>query len=291
MKRILMASAVAFAAGGQALAADLPPPMAPPPRAPATYVPVAPLYNWSGFYIGGNLGAGWNSTGSITDTAGSTFGTTTNTSFLGGGQVGVNYEFWGGVVVGAEAMFDWLPNTKNTINATNAGGATNAAANINNRWLTTATGKLGYAWDRVLLYGKGGGAWVGVSNPSLTVNNGANEQPPSLPTAATTLAGPPVSALNGLSRATGPPEPSGTTSGCRTKAIRLPPRRLLLCERRNQRQQPQHQYVHRRLELQVRRRLVVTARSTSSQDLDRLQPRVPPGVFLPQRFDWNCFRA
>ncbi len=37
---------------------------------------------------------------------------------------------------------------------------------INNRWLTTATGKLGYAWDRVLLYGKGGGAWVGISNPS-----------------------------------------------------------------------------------------------------------------------------
>ena len=125
MKRILIASAVAFAAGGQALAADLPPPMAPPPRAPAMYVPVVPLYNWTGFYIGGNVGAGWNSTGSITDnlTPASTFGTTTNTSFLGGGQVGVNYEFGGGVVVGAEAMFDWLPNTKNTINASNTNAA------------------------------------------------------------------------------------------------------------------------------------------------------------------------
>jgi outer membrane immunogenic protein len=85
--------------------------MAPPPRAPAVYLPVVPPYNWSGFYIGGNLGAGWNSTGTISDTFGSTFGTTTNTSFLGGGQVGVNYEFWGGVVIGAEAMFDWVPNT------------------------------------------------------------------------------------------------------------------------------------------------------------------------------------
>jgi outer membrane immunogenic protein len=142
-------------------------------RAPATYIPVVPLYNWSGFYIGGNVGAGWNSTGSITDSTafGSTFGTTTNTSFLGGGQVGVNYEFWGGVVVGAEAMFDWVPNTSNTINATGGGPATgtSAQATINNRWLTTATGKLGYAWDRVLLYGKGGGAWVGTSNPSITV--------------------------------------------------------------------------------------------------------------------------
>ena len=59
MKRILIASALALAAGGQALAADLPPP-APMPRAPATYVPVAaPYYNWTGFYIGGNLGGGF----------------------------------------------------------------------------------------------------------------------------------------------------------------------------------------------------------------------------------------
>jgi outer membrane immunogenic protein len=83
MKRLLLASvALCVGAGSAALAADLPPPYYPPPRAPAAYIPiVAPLYNWSGFYIGGNLGAGWNSTGSITDTFGSTFGTTTNTCF------------------------------------------------------------------------------------------------------------------------------------------------------------------------------------------------------------------
>ena len=169
MKRLACVVALSVVGGSAALAADLPPPMAPPPRAPAMYVPVVPLYNWSGFYIGGNLGAGWNSTGSITDTFGSTFGTTTNTQFLGGGQVGVNYEFWAGVVVGAEAMFDWIPNTTNTINVTDPALGT-ASATINNRWLTTATGKLGYAWDRVLLYGKGGGAWVGANNPSITVN-------------------------------------------------------------------------------------------------------------------------
>jgi hypothetical protein len=39
---------------------------------------------------------------------------------------------------------------------------------LNNRWLTTG-GKLGYAWDRVMLYGKGGGAWVGANNPNLAV--------------------------------------------------------------------------------------------------------------------------
>jgi outer membrane immunogenic protein len=64
-------------------------------------------------------------------------------------------------------MFDWLPNTKNTVTL-NAAGAPIASATINNRWLTTATGKLGYGWDRVLLYGKGGGAWVGASNSGIT---------------------------------------------------------------------------------------------------------------------------
>jgi outer membrane immunogenic protein len=173
MKRLLIASAAALAAGGQALAADLPPPVAPPPRAPAMYISVAPPYNWSGFYIGGNLGAGWNSGGSVSDTFGSTFsGSGQTTKFIGGGQVGVNYEFWGGVVVGAEAMFDWLPNTTNTWTATAGPTApvpgTLASATFTNRWLTTA-GKLGYAWDRVLVYGKAGGAWVGANNPNLTV--------------------------------------------------------------------------------------------------------------------------
>jgi outer membrane immunogenic protein len=168
MRRLAFALALSIGAGTAALAADLPPPP-PAPRAPATYIPVAPPYNWTGFYIGGNLGAGFTSA-SFSDTLGATFTNSSNTTFLGGGQVGVNYEFWGGVVIGAEAMFDWAPNQNNTITATlPAPIAGSATATINNRWLSTATGKLGYAWDRVLLYGKGGGAWVGQNNSNLTV--------------------------------------------------------------------------------------------------------------------------
>jgi outer membrane immunogenic protein len=74
MKRLLFVLALSVAASSPAWAADiLPPPVALPPHAPAAYVPVVPLYNWSGFYIGGNLGAAWNSGGSVSDTFGSTF--------------------------------------------------------------------------------------------------------------------------------------------------------------------------------------------------------------------------
>jgi outer membrane immunogenic protein len=133
-------------------------------------------YNWTGFYIGGNMGAGWSGLAStnFSDTLGSTFTGGTNAQFAGGGQVGVNYQFWGGVVIGAEATFDWLTVSHN--NPVTATDPTNTvAANIgavDARWTTTATGKLGYAWDRVLLYGKGGGAWVATTSPSISIAGG-----------------------------------------------------------------------------------------------------------------------
>ncbi len=171
MKRILFVGAFALLAGGQALAADLPPPVAPPPRAPAVYVPiVVPVYSWTGFYIGGNVGWGWNSV-SITDNTGLNYSNSTNQGqFAGGGQVGFNYEFPGGFVLGAEADFDWLPNTSNSGNGTvvPAAGGNTIQVTANNRWITDVAARAGYAWDRVLLYGKGGWAWVGSSNNTIT---------------------------------------------------------------------------------------------------------------------------
>ena len=67
-------------------------------------------------------------------------------------------------MIGAEADFDWLPNTSNAISVTAPGGAPVATATINNRWLTLVDARLGYAWDRLLVYGKGGWAFGGVSN-------------------------------------------------------------------------------------------------------------------------------
>ena len=95
------------AAPSAALAADLP---APPP----VYYKEPPIvYNWTGFYIGGNFGAAWSglSGRNFSDTLGSSFTAATDVQLMGGGQIGVNYQFWGGVVIGAEAMFDWLPGS------------------------------------------------------------------------------------------------------------------------------------------------------------------------------------
>ena len=105
-----------------------------------------PVYNWTRFYIGGNLGAGWSglSNTNFSDTLGSTFTAPTNVQFLGGGQVGANYQFSNGLVIGAEAMFDWLSNSQNaTVTATDPTGS--VAANIgtsNARWMTTVSGRL-----------------------------------------------------------------------------------------------------------------------------------------------------
>jgi outer membrane immunogenic protein len=169
MKRVALAVALSTVAGTVALAADLPPPPAPPPRAPATYVP-APMavYNWTGFYIGGNLGLGWNG-GSYSDPAGRSFSSSgTNVKFLGGAQAGFNYEFAGGFLLGAEADFDFRPNSANTTNAINVPGGT-ASLTVNNGWLITLTGRLGYAFDRFLPYAKGGFAWVGSNNNSINL--------------------------------------------------------------------------------------------------------------------------
>ena len=98
MKRLALLAALSVI-GGQALAADLSPPYAPPPRAPDVYFPVARLYSWTGFYVGGNAGAGWNNA-SFSDSASSSFSTSnTTTTFLGGAQFGANYQF-GRLVLG-----------------------------------------------------------------------------------------------------------------------------------------------------------------------------------------------
>jgi outer membrane immunogenic protein len=174
MNKLLRATALTSLLLGTSFAAnaaDLPPAM---PRAPVAYMPVAvPVFSWTGFYIGGNLGGGW-SRGNVVDSAfGVNFNNGNSTSFLGGGQVGGNYQI-GAFVIGAEADFDWFANNNNSGNGTTVpAGIFRASAN--DRWETTLAARFGYAWDHALFYGKAGGGWVGAGNFAVTnVGTGAS---------------------------------------------------------------------------------------------------------------------
>ena len=132
---------------GIASAADIQRPVYKAP--PAGVMPVA--YDWTGFYVGGHVGYGWADK-SWQDSFG-LFGLSHQAKgFLGGGQAGFNYQI-GQFVVGVEGDMSW----------SGMSGSTNALASTFNTdvdWTATLTGRLGMAFDRWLVYGKGGAAWA-----------------------------------------------------------------------------------------------------------------------------------
>ena len=181
MHKLLRATALTSLLLGTSLAAnaaDLPP--APPmaPRAPVAYVPAVPMFSWTGFYIGGNLGGAWGRGNVVNSLFGVNFTNGNSASFVGGGQVGGNYQI-GSFVVGAEATSTGSPTTISG-NGTAVGPAI-LRVSANDRWETTLAARFGYAWDHALFYGKAGGGWVGAGNfavtnvgtgGSVTVSNG-----------------------------------------------------------------------------------------------------------------------
>jgi outer membrane immunogenic protein len=139
---------------GAALAADIARPVYKAP--PAGVMPVA--YDWTGFYIGGHVGYGWADK-SWTDAFGLATSHTAD-GFLGGGQVGFNYQI-NQFVFGVEGDVSWA-NLKGSSTLPGFVGAP-AGQTFNSEvdWTATLTGRVGIALDRWLVYGKGGVAWAG----------------------------------------------------------------------------------------------------------------------------------
>jgi outer membrane immunogenic protein len=165
MKKMLIASAaLASLIAGSASAADLP--ARPAPAAVPVFA--APIFSWTGFYIGGNIGGAWDR-GNVTDTLfGLSFSNSSNNGvFIGGGQVGANYQM-GSFVLGVEGDFDWAANNNNTATGIVTPAGT-LSVTSNDRWVSTLAARFGFAADRVLFYGKAGGGWVG--NNGFTVTN------------------------------------------------------------------------------------------------------------------------
>lgn len=145
-----------------ASAADLKP--APPVyKAP----PMMPVFSWTGFYIGGNIGGAWDNTTISDGLFGLSFNNGNNGVFVGGGQVGFNYQV-SNVVFGLEGDFDWAANNNNTVTGVIGPLGHTFTASANDRWMATIAGRLGYAFDRWLLYVKGGGGWVGADSFTVT---------------------------------------------------------------------------------------------------------------------------
>lgn len=174
----LLSAAMLVVGGSAALAADLPTRKAPP--APMVYVQP---YSWTGFYAGLNAGAVWN-TGN-TDIVGSSgfvgLGSvvpsslsTNSVGFIGGGQVGYNYQI-NTFVLGAEADFDGTTLSKS---ASYTGGpvlgttlTTQAKESLD--WLGTVRARVGFlATPQLLIYGTGGFAYGGVNQQASVVANG-----------------------------------------------------------------------------------------------------------------------
>jgi outer membrane immunogenic protein len=148
---MLIATGLALAAAGPALAADLPPP-GPPPQAPATYVPVAaPVYNWGGVYIGINGGYGFGQS----NWSGVTTGSFSTDGGLVGGTLGANFQA-GQFVFGLETDIDWQ-DLKGSAACTGLGAGVNCETDSD--WLGTVRGRGGFAVDRALFYATGGLAY------------------------------------------------------------------------------------------------------------------------------------
>jgi outer membrane immunogenic protein len=166
MKKFLLGTVAVALVGmaAPALAADMPY-KAPPP---APYV--APIYDWTGFYIGGN--GGWGQSHSCVDfldATGVAFaqGCGDRSGGVAGGQVGYRWQS-GTWVFGLEAQGDWadLSNTRQSVLFPQFSTRTKTDG------IGLFTGQIGYAWNASLLYVKGGAAVTSNSFSVLNNNTG-----------------------------------------------------------------------------------------------------------------------
>jgi opacity protein-like surface antigen len=111
---------------------------------------VAGRYNWSGFYLGLNAGGAFG-INTMTASTGGGSASVKEPGFLGGAQVGANYQT-GSVVWGFEADYDASTQNKSLPVGVLTGSTSETP------WFATLRGRVGMAFDRTLVYGTAGGA-------------------------------------------------------------------------------------------------------------------------------------
>jgi len=145
-------------------AADLGPTM--PVKAPPLPLPLP--FTWTGCYAGGNIAGGWgnkdltDTTGVVAASSGFASASLSTAGYMLGGQIGCDYQF----------VSNWVLGIEGAASGGSIGESTNVAQPLGipgdsatfketTDFLSGATARLGYAWDRWLWYIKGGAAWAG----------------------------------------------------------------------------------------------------------------------------------
>ena len=175
MKKFLLGTVALVALAAPAAAADL----AARPYTKAPPIPVSPVYNWRGFYVGANGGWGsnWNcwdlaALGVVAVNPNLAEGCHDASGGTVGGQVGYRWQAtnW---VFGLEAQGNWADFKGSNLNLL-AGGPF-AVATLTDRTKTRSfgllTGQIGYTWNNVLWYAKGGAAVTNSRYDTFTVAN------------------------------------------------------------------------------------------------------------------------
>jgi outer membrane immunogenic protein len=127
---------------------------------------VAPVPLWNGFYLGVHGGYGVGSTRLVD--SGFIFAqdryTMDTRGAIAGAQVGGNWQF-GNLVVGAELDLSWA-----SFKGSRPADPADITSGINMAYhaLGTGTGRVGYAFDSLLTYVKGGVAWANVDFQAFT---------------------------------------------------------------------------------------------------------------------------
>lgn len=159
MKRVLLTAATLLVAGSSVFAADLKPPFAVKAPPVTTAIP----FSWTGCYLGLEGGAQWGRSGQ-TARSGPASGQTLTGDYdlsggIAGGTVGCNYEFSNNVVIGIENDYSWTDKNGSAFDLTPFN--TKTLNTTKEKWIDTLRGRIGYAFDRFMVYGTGGVAFAG----------------------------------------------------------------------------------------------------------------------------------
>ncbi|KJC50389.1 membrane protein [Bradyrhizobium sp. LTSP885] len=172
MKKLVLAISLVLFGAGSAFAADLAPSYT---KAPPM---VAPGYNWTGFYIGGNVGGAWGNSDPTTSTVFSPIGyfaassvpaialvgaqRINSSSVTGGFTAGYNWQV-GGAVLGIESDINYFgfkgSASGSAVYPCCAPTAFTVSSSVSADWLATIRGRIGFlATPNWLLYATGGAA-------------------------------------------------------------------------------------------------------------------------------------